>query len=83
MSDWVPARNVRGLVPNIRNPPTIALHWLMRKFVDTDEKLAATRRERFERGQAATDTLAGEAVSRWSRRRQKVTDANTVPAPFE
>jgi hypothetical protein len=45
--------------------------------------LAATRRERFERGQAATDTLAGEDVSRWSRRRQKETDANTVPAPFE
>lgn len=66
LGDWLPARNVRGLITNIRNPPTIAMHWLMRKFVDTDAKLAAIRRERFERAQAKSDTLAGERVSRWS-----------------
>ena len=50
LSDWVPARNVRGLISNIRNPPTIIMHWLMRKFVDT---------------------LRGEEVSRWSKRRDR------------
>ena len=71
LGDWLPARNVRGLITNIRNPPTIAMHWLMRKFVDTDAKLAAIRRERFERGSAKSDTLAGERVSRWSSERDE------------
>ena len=71
LSDWVPARNVRGLITNIRNPPTIIMHWLMRKFVDTDAKFAAIRRERYERGQALSDTLRGEEVSRWSKRRDR------------
>lgn len=71
LSDWVPARNVRGLISNIRNPPTIIMHWLMRKFVDTDAKFAAIRRERYERGQALSDTLRGEEVSRWSKRRDR------------
>lgn len=35
---------------NICNLLMIVLYWFMCKFVDTDEKLAATRRERFERG---------------------------------
>jgi hypothetical protein len=71
LGDWLPARNVRGLITNIRNPPTIAMHWLMRKFVDTDAKLAAIRRERFERAQAKSDTLAGERVSQWSSERDE------------
>lgn len=71
MSDWVPARNVRGLIPLIRNPPTIFMHWIMRKFVDTDEKLAATRAERHARGLAKSDTLTAEGYDKLEKKREK------------
>jgi len=71
LCEWVPVRNVRGLVANIRNPPTIVMHWLMRKFVDTDAKLEATRRERHERGEARSVTLRGDDVRSWNKSRDR------------
>jgi len=71
LSEWVPARNVRGLVTNIRNPPTIFMHWLMRKFVDTDAKLDATRKERVARGEARMGTLRGEDLRKWNKARER------------
>uniref|UniRef100_A0A6U0BPF2 GYF domain-containing protein n=1 Tax=Ostreococcus mediterraneus TaxID=1486918 RepID=A0A6U0BPF2_9CHLO len=71
LCEWVPVRNVRGLVANIRNPPTIFMHWLMRKFVDTDAKLEATRRERHERGEARSVTLRGDDVRSWNKSRDR------------
>lgn len=71
LQDWLPVRNIRGLIPNIRNPPTIFMHWLMRKFVDTDAKLEVVRRKRFDHGEAKTDTLKGEDVRKWNTSRER------------
>ena len=71
LSDWVPARNVRGLIPLIRNPPTVFMHWIMRKFVDTDAKLAATRAERHARGLAKSDTLTAEGFDKLEKKRAR------------
>ena len=50
---------------------TIFMHWLMRKFVDTDAKLEATRRERHERGEARSVTLRGDDVRSWNKSRDR------------
>ena len=70
LGDWIPARNVRGLIPLIRNPPTILMSWIVRKFVDTDEKIRALRAHRFSEGLAKSDTLDAEGVSKWDKKRR-------------
>lgn len=70
LGDWIPARNIRGLIPLIRNPPTIFMSWIVRKFVDTDEKIRALRAQRFSEGLAKSDTLDAEGVSKWDKKRR-------------